>query len=250
MNEAFFVILYFAYFTACMLLASILFAIIRYRSIKRQSFAFFSLVTKIYNWLLFVCFGVSIINLNKNSALYIVLPCSLVFSFALILSRMRRVNLYFVFMLFWTSGFSCFMHTYYLTHLKEIISEFNLFEGSIAYLNIFSLQCGLSFCFVSFAHLGYFTETIRPIVKLKSIKITENSESSCPICLESFINDDNSQPNSNSDVVLTKCNHSFHRQCIQMHCDQTNQNIQNTQHNPQCPMCRTDLGEQDKVCFC
>jgi hypothetical protein len=250
MNETIFVVMYFAYFTACILVAGILFAIIRYRHKKRKSFAFFSFITKLYSLLILVCFGVSIINFNEDSALYIILPAAYVFSFTVILSRMTQVESFFIFMLFWTTGFTCFMQIYYLTHVQDIQSDYTLFEGSIAYINIFCIQSGISFCFIGFAHLGLFTETIRPIVKLKTIKNTETNENRCPICLEQFVNNDNSQVKSDHDVVLTKCNHSFHRQCIEMHCDQTSENIQSTQNHPQCPMCRTELGEQDKVCFC
>ena len=73
-------------------------------------------------------------------------------------------------MLMFTTVFSSFLHVYYLANVNDIKDVQNVFDGNIAYFNIFTLQSGVSFCFLVFAHIGFFSENIRLIVKLKKIR--------------------------------------------------------------------------------
>jgi len=53
-------------------------------------------------------------------------------------------------------------------------------------------------------------------------------ENECPICMELFQN--------TYDIILTKCNHKFHMNCLYDHCIHTNNVIKK-----ECPMCRGDI---------
>lgn len=65
--------------------------------------------------------------------------------------------------------------------------------------------------------------------KFPHIKISDilNNDYTCNICFDTEIYDS---------VIPLNCNHSFHENCIKLHC-QTNQNL--------CPMCRTILTNSD-----
>ena len=61
-------------------------------------------------------------------------------------------------------------------------------------------------------------------IELKTTTFTLDEPSSCSICIEEFIKDE--------EVKITPCNHLFHLQCSK---DLVNNNIKN------CPVCRGDL---------
>ena len=73
------------------------------------------------------------------------------------------------------------------------------------------------------------------IQKLKKRSNSETSDTSnpCSICLESL---------NNGDVSNLRCNHSFHRDCI-------NRSITQQNHNsivPTCPLCRTNIHGENR----
>jgi hypothetical protein len=235
MNSGFFIGLYFIYLVSCLLIGATLFTIIKHRNNNKKSTAVWSLIVKIYNIILFISFGVSLMNFRMDTSTYICLPYVLIVIFGIITIRMKEVVSYYIFMLMFTTVFSSFLHVYYLANVNDIKDVKNVFDGNIAYFNIFTLQSGVSFCFLVFSHIGFFSENIRLIVKLKKIRVVENEEQNCPICLDEL---------GNIEAVQTICNHKFHKQCIESHCEQT------SQYNPLCPICRTQLSYEDKVCFC
>lgn len=74
------------------------------------------------------------------------------------------------------------------------------------------------------------TTTIQYIIEYHIVKLSENDNKNCVICL-SELNDIESQ----SEVIKTKCNHYYHKQCIKDWIDSDNELHLN------CPLCLNNL---------
>jgi len=59
----------------------------------------------------------------------------------------------------------------------------------------------------------------------------------CSICLESL---------NNKYIYTTKCNHIYHRQCIEIYCSYINNNIYGT---IRCPLCNENITLHKKFCI-
>lgn len=208
---------------------SFVFIFILFRRVKyQQPIASIVKCIKINIWILYLLYGVNMVNINLKSVLYIVPSFILVYVYGCYSIRVERItNKYYIFSLISSLAILTL-------HTLLIIQKDNIYSSSDAmnHLTIsmlFFLQSGASVIIISGIYIyGY--NKFSPVEKdfeLEEIVIKQDTvieENDCPICLDSLEKVD-------LKVVKTSCNHIFHKDCIDVHLD----------NSDKCPMCRNNL---------
>ena len=181
---------------------------------------------KVYLWMLYLLYGINMVNINIKSVLYIVPSLILVYVYGCYSIRIERItNKYYMF-----SIFSCLsviaLHTLLIIQKDDIYSNSDAMNH-LTISMLFFLQTGVSVIITSGIYIYGYNKfsPVEPEFEIEEIVITEmREENDCPICLENL-------EKEGYRVVQTSCKHFFHKDCIDVH----------FKNNDKCPICRNSL---------